>query len=306
MLTVSKITAIILIFETLNEPRLIGESTEWSGGTATARSIINAYNLAIVNKIRGSGGNNALRHIMIPTHAATSMAVAQDALVIPNNDKKIIISQHTYWPYNFTMNTDAASGATAAWGTASDKSACDVELDRIYSKFCKNGIPVVVGEWGSIEKSNATVRATHAEYYAGAVRKRGMLPVWWDNGDSKTGGFALLNRSAGSWYFPAIVDGLIKGSQVAVPVTRQLKENSTVNGLKVTSNIVRYSLPKSSSVTLGLFDMQGKNVLSIVKYNQLAGNYETKLPGNSFSSGNYILEFKTDNGSVTKNVNFAK
>jgi endoglucanase len=40
---------------------------------------------------------------MIPTHAATAMEVAQNDLVIPENDKRIIVSQNTYWPYPFPM-----------------------------------------------------------------------------------------------------------------------------------------------------------------------------------------------------------
>jgi endoglucanase len=295
-----------LIFETLNEPRLYGESTEWTGGTDEARTILNAYNLAIVNTIRNSGGNNALRHIMIPTHAATSMAVAQDALVIPNNDSRIIISQHTYWPYNFTMNTDAASGATSTWGTASDKSACDVELDRIKAKFVDNGIPVVIGEWGAIDKSNTSDRAVHAEYYANAARKRGMCPVWWDNGYEQTTGFALLKRSTCTWLFPTIADGLIKGVQDATPVTQQTKTNCNRNVLAFSSGFIRYSLPKSSDVSLCVYDMQSRNVLNIVNAWQSAGSHTVKLPVNSIASGNYLLELKSDNSTFTRNIFMAK
>lgn len=122
-----------LIFETLNEPRLYGTQYEWTGGTHEARTVLNAYNLAIVNTVRSSGGNNALRHIMIPTHGAIAVDSAQDDLVIPNNDSRIIVSQHVYWPYNFTMNTGA--GATSVWGSATDKSDLDKALDEIQSNL---------------------------------------------------------------------------------------------------------------------------------------------------------------------------
>ncbi len=293
-----------LFFETLNEPRLYGTVYEWIGGTDEARKILNAYNLAIVNTIRKSGGNNALRHIMIPTHGATSMAVAQDALVIPNNDSRVIVSLHTYWPYNFTMNTGA--GATSSWGSASDKSACDEELDRIQNKFVKNGIPVIIGEWGSIDKSNTAARAVHAEYYAKAVRKRGMLPVWWDNGYEKSGGFALLSRGSGTWLIPSIVDGLIKSVQDATPVVNETAKNTVSNNLDFSSGTIQYSLAKSANVCLSVYNMQGKNIFNVVNAYQTAGNHESKISVNSISTGNYVLEMKTDKHSFTKNIYIAK
>ncbi len=290
-----------LIFETLNEPRLYGTQYEWNGGTDEARRILNAYNLAIVTTIRNSGGNNALRHIMIPTHAATPMDVAQNALVIPNNDKRIIVSQHTYWPYNFTMNKDAASGATASWGSASDKTACDAELDRIKNKFVNKGIPVVIGEWGAIDKANTSARAVHAEYYANAAKKRGILSVYWDNGYEGSAGFALLKRSSCTWLYPTIVDGLIKGVQSATPVTQNLKVSAISNNLSFSSGLVRYSLPKSSNVSLCVYNMQGKSVLNIINSYQAQGNHEVKVPSYCISSGNYIVELKVDNSSFTRN-----
>src|SRR3990172_6381197 len=56
-----------LIFETMNEPRVFGSPQEWTGGSAEHRAVVNAFNLAAVNAIRNTGGNNTTRHIMIPT-----------------------------------------------------------------------------------------------------------------------------------------------------------------------------------------------------------------------------------------------
>ncbi len=293
-----------LVFETLNEPRLYGTQYEWSGGTDEARKILNEYNLMAVNTIRGTGGNNALRHIMIPTHAATPMAVAQDALVIPDNDTRIIVSQHTYWPYNFTMNTGA--GATSTWGSATDRKECDDELDRIANKFVKKGIPVVVGEWGAIDKKNNDARAVHAQYYANAVRKRGMLPVYWDNGYDGNGGFALLKRSTATWLYPAIVDGMIKGVNDAVAVVKQPELSSVSQQLSYSSGYIQYYLPENQQVSLTIFNLQGKSIVSVITTLQSSGNHEFKIPTNIFSSGNYMVELKTSNKVISKTINIAK
>lgn len=292
-----------LIFETLNEPRLYGTQYEWSGGTAEARNILNDYNLAIVNTIRNSGGNNAKRHIMIPTHAATSMDVAQDALVIPNNDKRIIVSQHTYWPYNFTMNT--GDGATTKWGSEKDQTECVEELDRIANKFVKKGIPVIIGEWGSIERSNTDDRAFHAEFYAREVRKRGMLPVWWDNGYEKSGGFALISRKNQTWVFPSIADGIIKGVNDGTHVC-QKETRKIINTFDYSSGKIRYSLPINSFVALNIYNMMGRSIYSTKSFNQPAGYYSISFPTDKFSSGEYILQLKTNDNLISKKIVFSK
>ncbi|MBQ5332154.1 MAG: glycoside hydrolase family 5 protein, partial [Oscillospiraceae bacterium] len=61
-----------LIFEGLNEPRLKGDPSEWNGGNAEARDVINHWNAAFVETVRNSGGNNKLRHLMVTPYAASS------------------------------------------------------------------------------------------------------------------------------------------------------------------------------------------------------------------------------------------
>ncbi len=75
------------------------------------------------------------------------------------------------------------------------------------------------------------------------------------------------------------------------------------SGLLVKAGIVNYTLPKTSSVSLCLYNVQGKIVSTLVKTNQSAGNYEVKLPTKGITSGNYILELKAGNNLVTKRIN---
>ncbi|MBN2531707.1 MAG: cellulase family glycosylhydrolase [Spirochaetales bacterium] len=201
-----------LIFETMNEPRVEGSAAEWSGGTEENRDVINHFNQAALDAIRATGGNNSSRWVMITTHAATSMDVAIEALVIPN-DSHILVSQHTYYPYSFCLD----SGGTSAWGSEKEKTDMDIELDRINNFWRAKGIAVVIGEWGSIDKNNTAARAAHAEYYAGGVRNRGMLGIWWDNGWTGSEGLAILDRDTLTWHRPQIAEALIIG--VTLPVS---------------------------------------------------------------------------------------
>jgi endoglucanase len=201
-----------LVFETMNEPRVEGSANEWIGGTAENRDVINHFNQAALDSIRATGGNNSSRWVMITTHAATSMDVAIEALAIPN-DSHILVSQHTYYPYFFCLD----SGGSSSWGTEKDKTDMDIELDRINNFWRAKGIAVVIGEWGSIDKNNTAARADHAEYYAGGVKNRGMLGIWWDNGWTGSEGLALLDRDTLTWHRGEIADALVRG--VANPVS---------------------------------------------------------------------------------------
>ena len=193
-----------LIFEALNEPRLIGIPEEWNGGTPQGRSYINAFNKAAVDAIRNEGGNNAKRHIMIPTWAASTVSSAMNDLVIPNNDPKVIISLHSYFPWAY------AGEAAVSWGTDADKAALRAELERIRQKWIVNEQrPVILGEWGTIQDNPLESRIEYASFYAKEAADRGLLTIVWDDG----GWFRILNRRTLAWVYPDIAEAIIMASE---------------------------------------------------------------------------------------------
>lgn len=198
-----------LIFETLNEPRVEGSSYEWTGGTQESRAVVNKYNAAALKAIRSTGGNNDSRSVIIPTYAASGMDTTINDMVVPN-DKNIIVSIHAYSPYFFAMDING----TNTWGSDSDKAALDSEFDKYYNKFVSKGTPVVIGEFGSINKSNLDSRVKLAKYFVSSAKKRNIPCVWWDNNyadANKSETFGLLNRSSLTWYFEDIQNALISG-----------------------------------------------------------------------------------------------
>jgi len=196
-----------LIFETLNEPRLEDSLNEWSGGTEEGRDVVNQYHQVSVDAIRATGGNNANRKLMISSYAASTLPVAIDALIIPNNDPNTIISLHSYFPFEFCLG-----GTDTTWGTDDDKLALQTEFDKIAAKFIANGQPVIMGEWSSGNQGNTEDRLAHADFYAKEAAKRGIMPIWWDMGDftqTGTGGSALFDRRSLTWPFGEIADAVI-------------------------------------------------------------------------------------------------
>jgi endoglucanase len=202
-----------LIFEGMNEPRMKGTSFEWNGGNAEGWDMINQLDAKFVETVRNSGGNNPLRILMIPPYAATSSTNAWNSFTIPD-DKKIIVSIHSYSPYNFALNKNG----TDKWSSANASDTRDIDnlMSSINNKFLKNGIPVILGEFGAMNKNgNIAAREDWATYYVKKAKENGIPCFWWDNGAFEGSGelFGLIDRNAKTWKYPEIVDALMKGIQ---------------------------------------------------------------------------------------------
>ncbi len=191
-----------LMFETLNEARRVGSANEWSGGTSSERDQINKYHQIAVDAIRKSGGNNDKRHLLISSYAASTTQAAIDQLKVPNDDPRVIISLHTYFPWSFA-GQPIAEGGTARWGSDSEKNGLKNELARIHAKWgIERGRAIMLTEFGAINKSNLEDRVNYVQFYTSEAFKLGMKTVIWDDG----GNFGLFNRKNLTWNFPTIAN----------------------------------------------------------------------------------------------------
>lgn len=199
-----------LIFEGMNEPRMKGTSYEWNGGNEEGRKVVSQLNTAFIDTVRNSGGNNPLRHLMIPTYAASSDPKTWNDFILPEDDN-IIVSIHAYTPYHFALN----AVGTAEWSMDNQKDTWEVEnlMNNLYDQFVSKGYPVIIGEFGAKDKNNLESRAAWAEYYIRKASEKGIPCFWWDNGAFYGDGelFGLLNRRTYVWQHPEIIDALMKG-----------------------------------------------------------------------------------------------
>jgi endoglucanase len=200
-----------LIFEGLNEPRTKNSQYEWQGGTAEERANLNEMEQIFVDTVRASGSNNEKRILLISTYAASATPTAVNGAAIPkdpsNTKNKFIMSIHAYTPYLFALHE--GTGAVSTWSESTGSGDIRNAIDPAYNKFVKNGIPVIIGEFGAFNRNNDQARAEWAEYYTSYARSKEIPCFWWDDG----GNFRLLNRGNNSFYFPVIKDALIKGSK---------------------------------------------------------------------------------------------
>lgn len=194
-----------LIFEGQNEPRKVGTPFEWNGGDAEGWEVVNKTNQVFIDTVRAAGGSNPYRMLMIPGYAA-NCSVGIKHIEVPENDNRVIISVHAYEPYDFALNKDGRS----EWNHDTD------EIDRLMKDlqtlFLDKGIPVIIGEFGAMNKNNESDRAEWAAYYVSAARKTGVPCIWWDNGLFEGDGerFGLFDRHTYECRYPELLAALMQ------------------------------------------------------------------------------------------------
>ena len=204
-----------LIFETMNEPRLVGHRNEWwidssNSDCQDAMNCINKLNAAALNVIRKSGGNNEKRFVLLPTYAANPDQATLDGCVMPN-DSHILAEIHAYRPYSFCLE----KGGTANFNVNSDGGEIVTMMNSLKNKFINNGIPVVIDEFGAMNRNNEDARATWVKFYVETANSFGIPCVWWDNnafsGDGEN--FGLLDRNANQIRYPKIMSAMVEASK---------------------------------------------------------------------------------------------
>lgn len=188
-----------LLFEGMNEPRLIGSLHEWNAGTPKAREIVNRLNQVFVETIRASlAEHNQQRYLLLPTYCAAAMPEALDAFCLPNSHH-LIVSIHLYRPYDFTLNEEG----TSEWqpNIPQDVEEIDQAIEHAKKRFIDKNIPVIISEFGAFDKKNEEARARWTRYVMQKASAADIMCIWWDN--------SLLDRKTLQWRTPQILDALV-------------------------------------------------------------------------------------------------
>lgn len=188
-----------LIFQTMNEPRVVGTAYEWSidirnEDCMAAMEIVSELNQASLDAIRATGGNNADRFVIVSPYVANAQAATTSAFRLPEDSAqgKLIVSIHAYTPYNLCLNVQSPEDQfTQAHLTEIEKF-----MKSIHYRFVQKGIPVIIDEMGCINKDNPEARYAWAKAYVSTAAEYGMPCVWWDNGGIRGAGenFGLIDR----------------------------------------------------------------------------------------------------------------
>lgn len=253
-----------VIYESMNEigARIAemkdGEAKD--AAIATAYENINDYNQIFVDTVRQSGGNNDRRWLLVPglntninyTAGDYGFQIPEDGHLsqeVPAGQKRIMISVHYYDPWGFCGQEDYA---VTQWGEEADLSKklgygqeddMKDQFSILREKFTSQGYPVVIGEYGSIDKTtkkdsgtqkdgepdadNNKYRAYYAQVLCSLSVQNGCVPIYWDNGWNGDFGFGLIDRSTYKDTQPEIIQAIVgcfqkkEGGATAVAIKQQ-------------------------------------------------------------------------------------
>lgn len=202
-----------LLFEGMNEPRIKGSEKEWNGGTEAERAVVYELNQAFVDTVRATGGNNEDRCLIICAYGNSPGYTAVKELQIPQ-DNHIAVAVHMYTPYVFCYEAD--NGNLTTWdGNLKEDIVATVKVLDQY--LIQNDIPVIVTEFGAVNKDNTEEILKWLADYMGTMNRYGIKCVWWDNGNYTNSGekFGIFDRRNCSWFSQEIADALIQNSVTA-------------------------------------------------------------------------------------------
>lgn len=216
-----------LIFESMNEEF----NGSYSDPIRSQYANINAYNQIFIDTVRQTGGNNDKRWLLIcGWNTDIDYTYSDYGFELPTDtfrnseikENRIMLSVHYYAPWDFCGDGTDTNGITQ-WGNDADpeKSSkynnneefMDVQIQKVYNKFVQKGYPVVIGEYGCINKSaadpeNTKFRAHFDQKLCECSKKYGCIPVYWDNG-AIGNSFGLINRITLKVEQQEIVDGIV-------------------------------------------------------------------------------------------------
>lgn len=152
---------------------------------------LNEMNQLFVSTVRGLGGYNASRALLIAgfnTDVGKTCVPAFTAPNDPSGEGKLFLSIHFYDPYTFTLMEDVADWGSpvTTWGTEAEKSALTSLFDKMKSCSDDKKLPIILGEFAvtrgtNFIRENAS-RAAWLTAVAEASAERGIVPVLWDTG----------------------------------------------------------------------------------------------------------------------------
>ena len=211
-----------VIFESMNEPRLVGHETyEWWLNMSDAQcrdavNCINRLNQAFVDTVRSSGGQNAGRYLLVPGYCAAPDWALIKEFKLPEDTvpDRIMVEVHAYTPYNYALNkADPDSRFDLEKDAGKKKEIADF-MTRLYNRYIRQGIPVVIDECGAMRKNTGDLqdRVNFTAFYVASASARGITCCWWDNHVFTGNGerFGIIDRKKIEWKYPDIALAILE------------------------------------------------------------------------------------------------
>jgi len=158
-----------LVFEILNEPNGKLDAPLWNAWLAEALAVIRADS-PTRTVVVGPPMWNGFRFL--------------DALVLPEDDRNIIVTVHYYEPFPFTHQgapwspqTVRLSGIT--WGSPAERAQIEADFARVQAWSAKHRRPILLGEFGAYEKAPLDARVRWTAHVARTAESLGWAWTYW-------------------------------------------------------------------------------------------------------------------------------
>ncbi len=233
-----------------DEHVMFASANEPDASTADEIAVLESYHQTFVDAVRSTGGKNAYRVLIVQAPRTNIDAAFSDWNNMPSDTAtgRQMAEVHFY-PFNFTIMTQDESWGKMAfyWGngyhsttdpdhnaTWGEEDYVDSEFAMMKAKFADRGIPVVLGEYAVILRTQLTGdalalhRASRAYYYEYVTRKaleNGMLPFVWETGYD-TG---LFNRNTPAVGDQQVLNAVLVGAGKSGGAGNSLVLNSAAN-----------------------------------------------------------------------------
>ena len=175
----------LLIFEAANEElgsRLnetsIAQDSGWLTDDETYQ-VMNEINQRFVDLIRGLGGKNGDRFLLIPGYNTDIARTIDERFRMPSDSAqdKLLLSVHYYTPWSY-CGTEGVN----SWGTEREYQTQN-ELLAQMTKFTEQGYGIVFGEYGVLPKSDGSLKNNTLDFLANFhanMELYGYVPMLWD------------------------------------------------------------------------------------------------------------------------------
>lgn len=180
-----------LIFESMNE---VMEKGNYGTPDSTTWDNINFLNQSFVDTVRAAGPYNDVRFLLIPGYNTNIDQTVSDNFEVPtykDSTERIMVSVHYYDPYNFTLNTGEGSQKEISFF---ELAAITTQFNKLKTKFVDQGIPVVIGEFGAVDKDNYAAISSYIAEIVKVAKADKLGYIYWDNGYTDEYGMGLWNR----------------------------------------------------------------------------------------------------------------
>lgn len=183
-----------VLFESMNEVDFTGISSD------EAFSLINRINQEFVNTVRGTGGNNPWRHLLIAGYNADITPTCDSRFIMPTDpSERCILSVHYYIPEIYCRET-----IQDKWGSNSDQIWMESMVSLLKTSFTDKGIPAIITEYDA-KGGDIPSRIFFCEKLTRLCRSAGIAAFLWDNGGE-------FSRSEFTWSTPGLIEALKRAS----------------------------------------------------------------------------------------------